>query len=595
MKKSFLTTLIVFFVFLFISFLSLSTILNNVVYADKAINYSKCIEGSKNELDYTDDSVIVVLDSSISHVNKIHEKSFFKNVDIESIIDLTRCVGDFKDEKPSFKQILKINLKNKSIENVLSTIEILKGIEHVVNAEPNYYYDLETTPSDPYYTSGALWGLDAIYAPLAWNMTKGKGSVRIGIIDTGVSNHVDLSDNLVEGRDTFNDNSITTDDTASHGTHVAGIIGAVGNNDLGVVGVDWDVKLVPLQAVDDSNRFYADSVVVGNVGTSVREELEFIREHLGVCENIYVTGLSLGTFLNSLGYELNNYADDALLDMAREIYNMAEARGSHIIFPTMFYAVSADYRTTAGLKSLNDIGANEAALFGIFPEMSTTGTLAVYGYSGFFTVEEYSVMSDEVKAEYENAARAFVTEIENSKYNNVNKLFFGDTLRLCNENKYSFVSEKGRAPSLQNAIFQHLMVGGETINNITEIFRANPRAGERMLMRVECNIGYTDNRMDMDKFSKAISKCLPDIRWALESGCKVILMASNKVDKDDASDWQAKEFNNGRFLSEFSQAVGVEARFVSVDNIYDVLNDNCSVYWISNLYPYEKYYAFPSA
>ena len=344
-----------------------------------------------------------------------------------------------------------------------------------------------------------------------------------------------------------------------------------------------------------TNVSHPYNIVVGNVGTSVREELEFIREHLGVCENIYVTGLSIGTFLNSLGYELNNYADDALLDMAREIYNMAEARGSHIIFPTMFYAVSADYRTTAGLKSLDDIGANEAALFGIFPEMSTTGTLAVYGYSGFFTVEEYSVMSDEVKAEYENAARAFVTEIENSKYNNVNKLFFGDTLRLCNENKYSFVSEKGRAPSLQNAIFQHLMVGGETINNITEIFRANPRAGERMLMRVECNIGYTDNRMDMDKFSKAISKCLPDIRWALESGCKVILMASNKVDKDDASDWQAKEFGNGRFLSEFSQAVGVEARFVSVDNIYDVLNDNCSVYWISNLYPYEKYYAFPSA
>lgn len=344
-----------------------------------------------------------------------------------------------------------------------------------------------------------------------------------------------------------------------------------------------------------TNVSHPYNIVVGNVGTSVREELEFIREHLGVCENIYVTGLSLGTFLNSLGYELNNYADDALLDMAREICNMAEARGSHIIFPTMFYAVSADYRTTAGLKSLDDIGANEAALFGIFPEMSTTGTLAVYGYSGFFTVEEYSVMSDEVKAEYENAARAFVTEIENSKYNNVNKLFFGDTLRLCNENKYSFVSEKGRAPSLQNAIFQHLMVGGETINNITEIFRANPRAGERMLMRVECNIGYTDNRMDMDKFSKAISKCLPDIRWALESGCKVILMASNKVDKDDASDWQAKEFNNGRFLSEFSQTVGVEARFVSVDNIYDVLNNNCSVYWISNLYPYEKYYAFPSA
>lgn len=344
-----------------------------------------------------------------------------------------------------------------------------------------------------------------------------------------------------------------------------------------------------------TNVSHPYNIVVGNVGTSVREELEFIREHLSVCENIYVTGLSLGTFLNSLGYELNNYADDALLDMAREIYNMSEARGSHIIFPTMFYAVSADYRTTAGLKSLDDIGANEAALFGIFPEMSTTGTLAVYGYSGFFTVEEYSVMSDEVKAEYENAARAFVTEIESSKYNNVNKLFFGDTLRLCNENKYSFVSEKGRAPSLQNAIFQHLMVGGETINNITEIFRANPRAGERMLMRVECNIGYTDNRMDMDKFSKAIAKCLPDIRWALESGCKVILMASNKVDKDDASDWQAKEFNNGRFLSEFSQAVGVEARFVSVDNIYDVLSDNCSVYWISNLYPYEKYYAFPSA
>ena len=69
------------------------------------------------------------------------------------------------------------------------------------------------------------------------NYSIGSRTVKVGVIDTGIANHEDLNDNLVAGWN-FVDDSNNTDDTDGHGTAVAGIIGATGTNENGVLGVN---------------------------------------------------------------------------------------------------------------------------------------------------------------------------------------------------------------------------------------------------------------------------------------------------------------------------------------------------------------------
>ena len=74
-------------------------------------------------------------------------------------------------------------------------------------------------------------------------------TVYVGIMDTGIdANHPDLKDNIATelGRNFVGDANETVDEH-SHGTHVAGIVGAKGNNSIGVAGVNWNAKLVPLK------------------------------------------------------------------------------------------------------------------------------------------------------------------------------------------------------------------------------------------------------------------------------------------------------------------------------------------------------------
>jgi subtilase family protein/fervidolysin-like protein/List-Bact-rpt repeat protein len=145
---------------------------------------------------------------------------------------------------------------------------------NVAYAEPNYRWSIALQPNDPSFPS--LWGLhntgqtggvpDAdIDAPEAWSITTGSPDVVIGVIDTGVDyNHSDLAANIwsnsgdcslngvdddgdgyiddCHGIDTANADSDPMDDHG-HGTHVSGTIGATGNNGVGVVGVNWIVRI----------------------------------------------------------------------------------------------------------------------------------------------------------------------------------------------------------------------------------------------------------------------------------------------------------------------------------------------------------------
>ncbi len=141
----------------------------------------------------------------------------------------------------------------------------LKKAAGVTDASAEYYRFSSATPNDPDF--GQLWGMQAINAPAAWDRTTGCNNVVVAVLDTGVDlNHPDLAPNLVQGRDMvdlpgatpppgfhFEGDNVGRDsipqDEVGHGTHVAGTIGAVGNNGTGVVGVCWQVKLMPVKVL----------------------------------------------------------------------------------------------------------------------------------------------------------------------------------------------------------------------------------------------------------------------------------------------------------------------------------------------------------
>ncbi|MBI2569278.1 MAG: S8 family serine peptidase [Candidatus Schekmanbacteria bacterium] len=121
---------------------------------------------------------------------------------------------------------------------------------------------VDAFPDDPYFDPDQ-WGLNNvgqnggttdvdINAPEAWTITTGSGTVAIAVLDTGVDlAHEDLAGRLllVNGADIVNGDDDPSDD-AGHGTHVAGIAAATGDNSLGVAGVCWSCRLMPIKVLD---------------------------------------------------------------------------------------------------------------------------------------------------------------------------------------------------------------------------------------------------------------------------------------------------------------------------------------------------------
>jgi subtilisin family serine protease len=142
-------------------------------------------------------------------------------------------------------------------------------------AEPNYIFAISpvpATPNDPLF--GWQWGLTRIAAPSAWDLTQGSPEVVIAVLDSGIDpQHPDLRENLDWSlARNFSDSDIL-DDYFGHGTHVAGIIGAVGNNGLGVAGLMWRVRLLNVKAMADDG-FIANDWVAAAIDYLLTLKLE---------------------------------------------------------------------------------------------------------------------------------------------------------------------------------------------------------------------------------------------------------------------------------------------------------------------------------
>jgi subtilisin family serine protease len=167
----------------------------------------------------------------------------------------------------------------------------------VLSAEPDAPVYAAATPNDPYYLPNQAPYLDQIGAPGAWDIETGSHQVIVAVLDSGIDlNHPDFAGRLwqdtnetpgngadddhngciddvygcrfvtlttqnraacgygigssVPNGDVRDDNGTSAADPGSHGTFVSGIIGAAGNNGLGVTGIDWDVRLMTVKVLD---------------------------------------------------------------------------------------------------------------------------------------------------------------------------------------------------------------------------------------------------------------------------------------------------------------------------------------------------------
>jgi len=152
-------------------------------------------------------------------------------------------------------------------------------VSHIDGLRPN---SVTKTPNDPRY--GEQWDWPKIDAPTAWSKSTGSHNVVVTDIDTGMDyNHEDLAANAwknteeckgkkgvdddkngyvddCHGIDTINGDSDPIDDQG-HGTHTAGTIGAVGNNGVGVTGMNWNVQVMPCKSHNSSGSGSVSSII----------------------------------------------------------------------------------------------------------------------------------------------------------------------------------------------------------------------------------------------------------------------------------------------------------------------------------------------
>jgi len=183
---------------------------------------------------------------------------------------------------------------------------------------PNYKIKKLLIPNDPYYPQ--QWYLHSVNVEGAWDITTGSGEVYVAVLDTGIDiHHPDLAGNVWRndgeflnvdadnnGIDDGCENSKDDDgngyvddcygfnavagkgsavDDDGHGTHVSGIIGAVGNNQEGIAGINWNVKIVPCKFLDSQGFGDTDTLI---------SCLEYVKTLKSSGVNIVVVNASYG-------------------------------------------------------------------------------------------------------------------------------------------------------------------------------------------------------------------------------------------------------------------------------------------------------------
>ena len=215
----------------------------------------------------------------------------------------------------------------------VSHYEDIDGIngdaEFTIALDAESYYEEAVIPNDEYFdlqwhliNSGQAGGLDNedILAPEAWSRRSTSPNITVAVIDTGIQlDHPDLINNIWINSDEIYGNGFDDDGNGyvddsygwnfpasspvpfadEHGTHVAGIIGAEGNNGIGVTGVSWDVQIMPLDVFNGA-KGASDNDIINAIYYAANNGADVINMSLG--QTVENANLSDYEFYDPYGY-----------------------------------------------------------------------------------------------------------------------------------------------------------------------------------------------------------------------------------------------------------------------------------------------------
>lgn len=198
---------------------------------------------------------------------------------------------------------LREGLPEKEAMALYEASDIVEHVERHALRYPN------RASNDPYVDR--QWGLANIHAGEAWDITPGKPEVVVAVIDTGVDyRHPDLQGNIwintaelngvagvdddgngyvddIRGWDFAGDDAKNTVadndpmDVEGHGTHVAGIIAAAGNNGLGIAGINWQAKIMALKVVVNNGQYLEDFAVIKAIHYAIDQGAKIVNCSFG--------------------------------------------------------------------------------------------------------------------------------------------------------------------------------------------------------------------------------------------------------------------------------------------------------------------------
>ena len=175
-------------------------------------------------------------------------------------------------------------------QTINQALEVYNTSPLVDYAEPNYLYQAASIPNDPFYNN--QWYLKRIIADQAWEIADSSPDIIIAVLDSGLQiEHPDLKNNIWTNDREMPDNGLDddnngyiddyqgydfvnrvpdpspkfklgfTEDGVTHGTIIAGILGAQGNNGKGISGLTWQSQIMPLKVLDDRGQTDSGKVI----------------------------------------------------------------------------------------------------------------------------------------------------------------------------------------------------------------------------------------------------------------------------------------------------------------------------------------------
>ncbi|MFW5790567.1 MAG: S8 family peptidase [Bacillota bacterium] len=363
------------------------------------INTSNISSQSENEK-------IIHLNSNLSKneaFNKVEEMGY-KPIDFMPELDAILV------EIPDNAQVSAMNSSDSDSSDIRSS-------------QPNHIFTTQeyTVPNDDDFSK--QWAASAIKLPQAWDQTTGSNNIRVAVLDTGIDyNHPELAD-FVDKNSSYNfiDDNDNVMDYHSHGTHVAGIISARGDNNTGTTGVMWESELMAVKVLDDngsgSEWSLAQGILyaAGLLDNQPRQTADIINLSLGMSDSNHIP--------KTLEKAIERAAAEGVIIIAAS----GNKGSSKVIYPAAFSDVIA-----VGALEENNSGAPEIASYSNYgPEIDVVAPGSLI-YSTFAD-NKYGYMSGTSMATPHVSGLAGLMLSEGIRASDIRSLLQDTAIKLGND------------------------------------------------------------------------------------------------------------------------------------------------------------------